>query len=89
MVSQFDDKYVQRGFTGIVVLKGGSFEQSASSHWESTTEFAVGKKDGKYFKITVHETLNFLRHSNDSFDLLPEEISQVEYDRLIREENAN
>jgi hypothetical protein len=86
MPTEFAERYKENGFTDVIVLKGGEFKQSASSHWESTTEYAVAKKSGKFFKLTIEESLYFLRHSNDTFSLTPAEISEAEYDRLARED---
>jgi hypothetical protein len=86
MASEFAEKYRKQGFTDIVVLKGGEFKQSASSHRESTTEFSVAKKEGKFFKIRIYESLDFLKRGNDTFSLTPVEISESEYRRLALEE---
>lgn len=89
MKSEFAEKYDKHGYTDMVVLKGGEFKQSASSHWESTTEYCVAKKDGKFFKIRIYESINFYKRSNNEVEITPEEISESEYMRLALEDRRD
>jgi topoisomerase-like DNA binding C4 zinc finger protein len=80
-VSDYIERYLADGYSDIVVLSH-DYEESASSHLDTTRETVIARKRGDFFKLETHERRNYLKMASNEFTQILTSISVDEYKTL-------